>query len=392
MAKSNHVKELEEMIKAEHPNVHALKQTEPYQKMMADEGVAPEYLVTLSISKDKQGVDGRTAYNKLFPFSPKKPGEKDVWPYIFSHDGKMHETRFLDAYENPAVRAQTFIDFFDKKKERKDLTHQNETAIKGILAAGKQLNQWKKNIPTFKSKNDSKRKKYEIPYNAIYEYLTTEKGFNIPMEEGTSMETALSKELLRITVDAYENVQSNYSELKSKVANLESELDEVNNSKQFGELMLKSKTQKAGKIEPIQTTNPYLKNHVDNLNERLLSFNEHYNKTRNELLKGLNDTVEFEAVLDSADEVITRAGEIRQNIDEIKSKYQAIAEDCEVRAHISNLRDAEIVELKKKLFIQNSHNALKYAGIGVLIASLLFGGYQILFNNNQTGTVQENKK
>lgn len=392
MAKSNHVKELEEMIKAEHPNVHAIKQTEPYKSMMESEGVAPEYLITLSISKDKQGVDGKTQYNKLFPFSPKKPGEKDTWPYIFNHEGKMHETRFLDAYENPAVRAQTFIDFFDQKKERKDLTHQNEAAIKGILAAGKQLNQWKKNIPTFKSKNDSKRKKYEIPYNAIYEYLTTEKGFNIPMEEGASMETALSKELLRITVDAYENVHSNYSELKIKVANIESELDEINNSKQFGQLMLKSRTQKAGKIEPILTTNPYIKPHVDNLNERLLSFNEHYENTRNELLKGLEDTVEFESVLNSADELITRAGEIRQNIDEIKSKYQAIAEDCEVRAHISNLRDAEIVELKKKLFIQNSHSALKYAGIGVLIASLLFGGYQLIFNGDKAETTSKHAK
>lgn len=389
MVKINHVKELEEMIRAEHPNVHALKQTEPYKNMMESEGVAPEYLITLSISKDKQGVDGKTQYNKLFPFSPKKPGEKDTWPHIFNHDGKMYETRFIDAYENPAVRAQTFIDFFEQKKGRKDLTHQNETAIKGILAAGKQLNQWKKNIPTFKSKNDAKRKKYEKPYNAIYEYLTSDKGFGIPMEDGTSIETALSKELLRITVDAYENVQENYKELKGRLAELESEVEETNNSKQFGQLMLKNKTQKSGKIDAIQTTNVYLKNHVDNLNERLLKFNNHYEKTRKGLLDGIEDTVEFETVLNDADEVISRAGEIRQNIDEIKSKYHAMAEDLEVRAHISNLRDEEIVELKKKLFIQNSHSALKYAGIGVLIATLLFGGYQLLFKDSNTQTDQK---
>ncbi len=392
MVKNNHVKELENMIQTEHPNVYALRQTEPYKNMMERESVAPEYLITLSISKDRQGVDGKTQYNKLFPFSPKKPGEKDTWPYIFNHDGKMYETRFLDAYENPAVRAQTFIDFFEQKKERKDLTHQNETAIKGILAAGKQLSQWKKNTPTFKSKNDNKRKKYEKPYNAIYEYLTTDKGFGIPMEEGTNIETALSKELLRITVDAYENVQENYKELKGKLAELESQVEEANNSKQFGQLMLKNRTQKAGKIEEIQTTNPYLKNHVDNLNERLLKFNNHYEKTRKGLLDGLEDTVEFETVLNDADEVINRAGEIRQSIDEIKSKYQAIAEDLEVRAHISNLRDEEIVELKKKLFIQNSHSALKYAGIGVLIASLLFGGYQLIFNGDKAETTSKHAK
>lgn len=135
----------------------------------------------------------------------------------------------------------------------------------------------------------------------------------------------------------------------------------------------------------------YISESVKQVNSGINSVNQEY-QTLESRLQGDQKSTQSLLYMRNAVSVM------RDNTDRIVQKYNALYEDLEVRAHISNLRDKEIVDLKKRMYEEKGSKtgllALAFAGLFGLgcLAGCYIKGEIEQKNTNTAYAVKEVKK
>lgn len=126
-------------------------------------------------------------------------------------------------------------------------------------------------------------------------------------------------------------------------------------------------------------TTKYISESVKQVNNGINSVNQEY-QTLESRLQGDQKSEQSLLYMRNAISVM------RDNTDRIVQKYNALYEDLEVRAHIGNLRDEEIMELKTERsatykiteFLIDSKDKIKQVALaGVLFTALFASSYTI---------------